>query len=86
MCHFKYVHLVHEPVILIRNNLPTDVTFIPFGTEEGDNEATVMNGDIISLDPLILETPLVFYLQQEYQLHVSSYCVSVLLCIHHRLQ
>ena len=53
--------------------LHVDTTFIPFGPEVGDNEITVLGNDFISLGPFDLETPLVFYLQQESQLYVCMY-------------
>ena len=50
-----------------------DVTFIPFGAAAGDNEVTLVGSEVMSLGPFDLETPLVFYLQQEYQLYVRIY-------------
>ena len=53
-------------------SLSTDVTFVPFGPEAGDDETTFMDDEIFSLGPFTLETPLVFYLQQQNQLYVRE--------------
>ena len=48
-----------------------DVTFIPFGPENGDNETVLMDGSFTLLGPLTLDTPLVFYLLHQHQLYVN---------------
>ena len=50
-----------------------DETFIPFGVEAGDNETAVVGDNLVSLGPLTLSTPLVFFLQKEHQIFVSKY-------------
>ena len=56
-----------------------DVTFIPFGAAAGDNEVTLVGSGVMSLGPFDLETPLVFYLQREYQLYVRTFVLLLLL-------
>ena len=48
------------------------MNFVPFGAEAGDNVTAISDQEFISLGPLTLETPLVFYLKKEYQMHVRD--------------
>lgn len=47
----------------------TDATLLPFGIDMGDNSTSA--GNLTSLGPFHLETPVVYYLQKEYQFYVS---------------
>ncbi len=48
-----------------------DVNFIPFGFEEGD--ISTSDGNVSSLGPFDLPTPVVYYLRKEHQIYVSNW-------------
>ena len=49
------------------------MTFIPFGSEASDHETLSNDGQFHLEGPLILENPLVFHLQEHYQLYVRGH-------------
>ena len=81
LVHISIVTILHASHDLTYLHVYADVTvtFIPFGAAAGDNEVTLVGSEVMSLGPFDLMTPLVFYLQREYQLYVRTFVLLLLL-------